>query len=704
MAGARANRSDTDQVTPSTSTSPTRTARTIALALIACLACAPAFPAGFTGGLEEARKAAEAGDGTAMIELGRRHREGDGVVADDRLACDWFTRAAAIGDRDGMTGLGLCHLDGRGRPLSGADARTWLGRAGDAGNGRALRTLAELHAAGRGVPEDKARAADLYRRAALAGDRTSMMAYAMALETGSGVARSEALACDFFEQAGRLGDIDGLTNVGLCHLQGSGRPRDLTIGRKFFEDAGARGGGGALRALGVIHANGLGVPADLEAGAGYFRRSAEAGHAGGMTSYGTVLYFGRGVARDQNGACDWFEKAADAGNIEGANAVAVCFEQGTGRPKNLGEAVRRMRSAAESGSNVAMRNLARYLDRGLGTPRDPKAAADWLIRAMAAGNDDLLNAFISEPDIWQAETRREIQARLKADGRYDGPVDGLPNAGLDEALWDRVARLDRGRLLQQFVRVPMAGAPEGLLVRVCARPGEDRRRLVVMNHGMTTVAAERRLMRPDSCGAVAEFFVERGYTVLLPLRRGYGETGGAFLEAGTLGCRGDIDFTAAGFETARDMRAVLAFFDGRPDVIAGETVVFGHSGGGWGTLALASDAPDGIAGLINFSGSHGSQRGRPNGNCPQTPDSLERSVTRFARAARLPMLWLYVENDTFIGPALARRLHRTYVRAGGKADLHVLPAFEEEGHYILNGRGVGTWGPVIGAWLDRLQK
>ena len=33
------------------------------------------------------------------------------------------------------------------------------------------------------------------------------------------------------------------------------------------------------------------------------------------------------------------------------------------------------------------------------------------------------------------------------------------------------------------------------------------------------------------------------------------------------------------------------------------------------------------------------------------------------------MLWFYIENDTFFGPALLKRMHEAFTAAGGSADI-----------------------------------
>lgn len=527
-----------------------------------------------------------------------------------------------------------------------------------------------------------------------------MIEYGYTLDKGTGVTKNHVLACDWYEKAANLKNARGMNNLGACFANGDGRPADLEKGRSWYEQSAALGDGLALKNLGDLHYNGGSVARDLVKAAGYYRRSAEAGDASGMVSYALTLLSGHGTAKNEKDACKWFEKAAEASKPHAINAVGACYENGFGRKRDLKAALSSYQRAAELGSGMAMRNLARANDTGTGTARDPQKAAAWLRKALQSGAPAVLNDLISSPHDWNRATLRELQRLLKKEGIYDGPADGVPSAEFDDALWTRAAVSTAdgdARLKQEFVRVPLSGAPRGLLVRICRSDSVKPQPLIVINHGLTTDKSRRRLMRPEACGPVAEFFTSLGYVVAYPLRRGYGETGGTFVEGGARVCSANTEFASAGGAIADDIEAVIKHLTARNDIVRDKTVVVGHSGGGWGTVALASRNPRGIATYINFSGGHGSRRGKPNGNCG--PEPLVRAASKFGKNARQRMLWIYVENDTVIGPALAKRMHQSFTRAGGNARLELLPPYENEGHNLFTDDGIGIWGPVIEKWL-----
>jgi len=49
----------------------------------------------------------------------------------------------------------------------------------------------------------------------------------------------------------------------------------------------------------------------------------------------------------------------------------------------------------------------------------------------------------------------------------------------------------------------------------------------------------------------------------------------------------------------------------------------------------------------------------------------------------VPMLWIYIENDTFFGPALSKRMHDAFTAAGGNAEYHLVPPFGYEGYWFV---------------------
>lgn len=260
---------------------------------------------------------------------------------------------------------------------------------------------------------------------------------------------------------------------------------------------------------------------------------------------------------------------------------------------------------------------------------------------------------------------------------------------------------ETGVLREQLHWVPFPAAPAPtqalLLMRVCRPSGDGPHKLALVNHGSPPVADRRPAMEPSACdGEAARWFLERGFALAFPMRRGYGRTGGRWME--NYGSCAEPDFHRAGLTSANDVQAAVAYARALPFVRRDAVVVVGQSAGGWATVALSSRNPD-VAGLINFAGGRGGrQNNRPNNNCD--PSKLIEAAGKFGESARFPMLWVYTPNDTFFAPEITRPMHAAYSRTGGIARFAFMPAYGEDGHNLFFGRGGSRiWGPEVEAYL-----
>ena len=249
--------------------------------------------------------------------------------------------------------------------------------------------------------------------------------------------------------------------------------------------------------------------------------------------------------------------------------------------------------------------------------------------------------------------------------------------------------------------IPMAqddGTQALLLARVCMPDTPGPSRVVVIAHGSPSDASKRPLMQLTPCDNEAvRWFNTRGNLVVLALRRGYGGTGGPYLEVASP-CTAEI-YARAARESARDVAATVAYALKLPNARSDGAVVVGQSAGGWAALGVDSlPLPDVVA-LISMAGGRGGHVGnRPDNNC--RPDNLAAAAGELGRTAATPMLWIYTANDSFFAPGIASSVHQAFTASGGKADLHQLPAFGKDGHNLFFARGgSAAWGPLVEAYL-----
>ena len=246
------------------------------------------------------------------------------------------------------------------------------------------------------------------------------------------------------------------------------------------------------------------------------------------------------------------------------------------------------------------------------------------------------------------------------------------------------------------------GAAQQMLSRIC-RPAETlasgaRAPVAVINHGSPSDPDDRGSMAPAHCDSEpARWFLARGYVVVFPLRRGFGGSSGAVAESS--GPCESPDYVRAGLESARDVAAAVQYATALPYARPDGAVVVGQSLGGWATLAYAAGPHPRVAGLIDMAGGRGGHAlADGGGNC--RPDLLVAAAAVFGRTARMPMLWVYADNDSFFPPSLARAMFSAFTEAGGRAAL-AQPSFPgSDGHALFYAEGGSrVWGPLVDAYL-----
>lgn len=224
------------------------------------------------------------------------------------------------------------------------------------------------------------------------------------------------------------------------------------------------------------------------------------------------------------------------------------------------------------------------------------------------------------------------------------------------------------------------------------------RPLVVINHGTSDATLQSASMPVYYW--LSRWFVERGYIVVLPQRRGHGSTGGELAE-GRDTCS-NPDHQGSGQHGADDIEAVVDYMSGQAGVAEGSTIVVGISTGGWASLALAARNSRHVRAVVNFAGGRGGHAwGRRSLVCK--PDRLIEAAERFGSDTTIPTLWMYAANDSYFGPELANSMASAWRGSGGQADLHLLPAYGTEGHSLADDRaGWQLWGAQLDKFLAGL--
>jgi dienelactone hydrolase len=232
--------------------------------------------------------------------------------------------------------------------------------------------------------------------------------------------------------------------------------------------------------------------------------------------------------------------------------------------------------------------------------------------------------------------------------------------------------------------------------------------LLVMNHGVSLNPRERSFFPLVEFRDAAMWFARRGYMVVAPSGPGYGagalddpERGVYSVFYSKVGSCNNPNFRDAGLAGALLDKWIIEYMADQKLIVPDNVIVVGQSAGGWAAIALSSRNVPGVRAIITFAAGRGGRvGGKPNNNC--APDKLVAAAGEFGRTARVPMLWIYIENDTFFGPALSKRMHQAYTEAGGNAEYHLLPPFGSDGHFLIGSPdAIPLWAPLVEPFLDK---
>lgn len=210
-------------------------------------------------------------------------------------------------------------------------------------------------------------------------------------------------------------------------------------------------------------------------------------------------------------------------------------------------------------------------------------------------------------------------------------------------------------------------------------PGDGPFPLAVIAHASTQNVLRRAQMPQPEYRPLSAWLVARGFAVLVPQRPGHGASGGRYLED-QRGCD-EADYASAGRATADVIASASGFVRKQSFVRQDGMVIIGHSAGGWGALALASENPRDVAAVIAFApGRGGHANDLPNQVC--APHTLVSVAAEFGKAARVPVTWLVANNDSYFSPAFSKQLADAFRKGGGKVEFRAMAASGSEGHWM----------------------
>jgi len=256
----------------------------------------------------------------------------------------------------------------------------------------------------------------------------------------------------------------------------------------------------------------------------------------------------------------------------------------------------------------------------------------------------------------------------------------------------------QGQWIEREFLMPEPGLMGGLdVLKVeVERPGKHP--LALLTHGTSNEPIERSQVTPWSYVPQAIWFARRGYVVLVVVRKGYGRSSGQ--EDGSHGgcqtSRGG-SFTESGEASAADLRQAIKYAATLPEVDTDTVVSAGVSTGGFAQVALTANPPPGLKAAISFAGGRGGDGNLHNCN----ESGIVSAFHDFGKKSRVPMLWIYAENDHWFPPELAHRFDAAFRGAGGNDEFVMVPPYSDDGHHYFG--DVNGWSPIVDSFLKEKE-
>jgi len=225
-------------------------------------------------------------------------------------------------------------------------------------------------------------------------------------------------------------------------------------------------------------------------------------------------------------------------------------------------------------------------------------------------------------------------------------------------------------------------------------PGAGPHPGLVLSHGSTINPGTSDVCRPGTAAVLTEW----GYAVVLPHRRGYGNSPGPGWQQEVTAEFGTAEYDGAlaarlGRE-AEDVVAAVGWLATRREIIGERIGLIGSSFGGVMSLLAAARHPE-VRCTVDFAGAAM--------NWERTPN-LRRAMLDAARSLKVPLALVQAENDYSTAPT--RELAAECARLGKAHAARVFPAFgltADEGHLFFQ-NGTPIWGSWVRAFLDRWLK
>ena len=363
------------------------------------------------------RRAVNAGDIEAIVDLGLAYEKGWGVDKDAKKASELYQKALVQGCKSAEIRLeelnpevqyqrGVACMEGRTCPRDFALAREWFEKAAEQGHVDAACRLAELLQNGLGGSVDIKRAISLYEQADAGGSASAAVDLGFIYFQGRKAEKDYDKARAYYERAcagfektpddEKWHAVYGYYRLGELYRGGMGVEKDPLIAARLFRFAAVHGNVYACHDLGEMYRDGIGVrksPAEADKWFAemwkILNEKLNPCDHWAMRTAGVACRDGNGTVHDLDEAANWWRRGLEFANPGAAalfyNTMRYCRDKV--KSGDFERILEIYTISANGGDRVAMDNLSvfyRYDSLKLGI-QDSRKAFEWRLKSAEAG-------------------------------------------------------------------------------------------------------------------------------------------------------------------------------------------------------------------------------------------------------------------------------------------------------------------------------
>ena len=363
------------------------------------------------------RRAVNAGDVEAIVDLGLAYEKGWGVEKDTKKASELYQKAQAQGCKTAEIRLeelkpevqyqrGVACMEGTTRHRDFALARAWFEKASEQGHVDATCRLAELLQNGLGGNVDIKRSISLYEQADAGGSASAAVDLGFIYFQGRKAEKDYDKARAYYERAcagfEKTPDTEkwhalyGYYRLGELYSGGMGVKKDPLIAARLFRFAAVHGNVYACHDLGEMYRDGVGVRKNSAESDKWFaemwkilNESLNPCDHWAMRTAGVACRDGNGIEHDFASAATWWRRGLEFAN-PGAGALffnVMRYHKDYVQPGDFERVIEIFTFSAEGGDRVAMNNLGtvyQFDSLKLGI-QDSRKAFGWRLKSAEAG-------------------------------------------------------------------------------------------------------------------------------------------------------------------------------------------------------------------------------------------------------------------------------------------------------------------------------